>query len=56
MLYLVCLWACVMFFSLQVDRGNLSQAVSGTFLQDLHLSTNGLRIQVSLPNSILTTT
>jgi len=24
----VCLWACVMFFGLQVDRGNLAQAVS----------------------------
>lgn len=30
-----------MFFSLQVDRGNLAQAVSGTLLKDLHLSTNG---------------
>ncbi|KAF1811307.1 MFS general substrate transporter [Eremomyces bilateralis CBS 781.70] len=36
----VCLWACIMFFSLQIDRGNLSQAVSGTFLTDLHLNTN----------------
>jgi hypothetical protein len=30
-----------MFFSLQIDRGNLTQAVSGTFLKDLKLSTNG---------------
>lgn len=37
----VCTWACVMFFSLQVDRGNLAQAVSGTLLKDLKLSTNG---------------
>lgn len=37
----VCFWACTMFFSLQVDRGNLSQAVSGTFLKDLKLTTNG---------------
>lgn len=29
-----------MFFSLQVDRGNLMQAVTGTLLQDLHLNTN----------------
>ncbi|PVH93441.1 MFS general substrate transporter [Periconia macrospinosa] len=36
----VCLWACVMFFSLQVDRGNLQQAVAGTLLKDLHLNTN----------------
>jgi hypothetical protein len=38
---IVCLWACVMFFSLQVDRGNITQAVSGTFLKDLKLNTNG---------------
>ena len=29
-----------MFFSLQVDRGNIQQAVSGTLLQDLKLTTN----------------
>jgi hypothetical protein len=38
----VCLWACTMFFSLQIDRGNLNQAVSGTFLKDLKLNTNGI--------------
>lgn len=32
---------CVMFFGLQVDRNNLTQAVSGTFLKDLKLNTNG---------------
>lgn len=36
----VCLWACIMFFGLQVDRGNLVQAVSGTLLKDLKLNTN----------------
>ncbi|KAE8351314.1 major facilitator superfamily domain-containing protein [Aspergillus coremiiformis] len=36
----VCLWACVMFFGLQVDRGNLIQAVSDNLLDDLNLSSN----------------
>ncbi|KAF1816976.1 MFS general substrate transporter [Eremomyces bilateralis CBS 781.70] len=40
----VCLWACIMFFSLQIDRGNIGQAVSGTFLQDLHLNTNDFNL------------
>lgn len=37
----VCLWACCMFFGLQVDRGNLVQAVSDNMLDDLGLDTNG---------------
>ncbi|KAK6580988.1 hypothetical protein PZA11_006476 [Diplocarpon coronariae] len=36
----VCFWACVMFFGLQVDRGNLVQAVADNLLDDLNLSTN----------------
>ena len=31
-----------MFFGLQVDRGNLVQAVSDNLLDDLNLSSNGM--------------
>jgi hypothetical protein len=32
-----------MFFGLQVDRGNLVQAVSDNLLSDLKLNTNGMK-------------
>ncbi|KAJ5087567.1 hypothetical protein N7456_011183 [Penicillium angulare] len=36
----VCTFACVTFFALQLDRGNISQALSSTLLEDLHMTTN----------------
>ena len=36
----VAAFACLMFFALNVDRKNINQAVSGTLLTDLNLSTN----------------
>ncbi|KAI9838987.1 MAG: hypothetical protein M1819_004195 [Sarea resinae] len=36
----ICSWVCLMFFALQLDRGNISQALSDNLLKDLHINTN----------------
>ncbi|KAL9019120.1 MAG: hypothetical protein Q9185_003594 [Variospora sp. 1 TL-2023] len=36
----VCAYCCLLFFALQLDRGNISQAFSDTFLEDLGMNTN----------------
>lgn len=38
--YKICSWVCFMFFALQLDRGNISQALSDNLLDDLHMTTN----------------
>jgi hypothetical protein len=36
----VCSWVCLMFFALQLDRGNITQALADNMLDDLGLNTN----------------
>ncbi|UNI23858.1 hypothetical protein JDV02_009651 [Purpureocillium takamizusanense] len=38
--YRICSWVCLMFFALQLDRGNIIQALSDNMLTDLGLTTN----------------
>ncbi|OAQ67534.1 transporter [Purpureocillium lilacinum] len=38
--YRICSWVCLMFFALQLDRGNIGQALSDNMLPDLGLNTN----------------
>ncbi len=36
----ICAWVCFMFFALQLDRGNISGALSDNMLDDLGMTTN----------------
>lgn len=38
--FLLLSWLCLMFFGLQLDRGNISNALTDNFLKDLKISSN----------------
>lgn len=40
----VALWAFIMFFALDLDRINISQANTDNFLGDLHMNTNDFNL------------
>jgi len=46
--YKICAWVCFMFFALQLDRGNIGQALTDNMLREYH---QGSRLQVAVAHA-----
>ncbi|QIW97774.1 hypothetical protein AMS68_003292 [Peltaster fructicola] len=46
--YRICTWVCLMFFALQLDRGNINQALTDNLLDDLGMNTNDYNLGQTL--------
>jgi len=44
----IAFWACIMFFALDLDRGNISQANADNFLDDIGITTNDFNLGSTL--------
>ncbi|KAI4194322.1 MAG: hypothetical protein LQ350_007837 [Teloschistes chrysophthalmus] len=49
----VCAYCCLMFFALQIDRSNITQALSDNFPTDLGMNTNDYNTGGFIPDVIL---
>ncbi|KAL3422789.1 phthalate transporter [Phlyctema vagabunda] len=52
----IMIWACFMFMALELDRSNLSQALTDNFLKDLHMNTNVFKLSflcAELPSQLV---
>lgn len=48
----ILVWACVMFFGLEIDRANIHQALTDGLLPDLGLDTNG-KHRLTMPHELV---